>query len=133
MRPISLLSPPVLGAVLLVMGLPQLVSAQISQGGSPLHWEEDFPVDVQFKDFAPLDLETLAAEDAGTAQFKDAPWRFGIEHAVEWTTDNSGNWTVEGGQAVWRLGVQSDNATSWSFYLSSFQVPKGGELYVYNA
>ena len=133
MRLIPLLFSPVLGAVLLVMGQPQLVSAQISQGGSPLHWEDNIPVDVQFKNFAPLDLETLAAEDAGTAQFKDAPWRFGIEHAVEWTTDNSGNWTVEGGQAVWRLGVQSDNATSWSFYLSSFQVPKGGELYVYNA
>ena len=31
----------------------------------------------------PLDIETLAAEDAVTATMKDAPWRFGVEHDVE--------------------------------------------------
>ena len=34
---------------------------------------------------------------------------------------------------VWRLGVRAKLATSWSFYFSSFDVPKGGELFVWNA
>ena len=33
---------------------------------------------------------------------------------------------------VWRMGVQAEGATSWSFYLSRFAVPKGGELFVWN-
>ena len=64
---------------------------------------------------------------------KDAPWRFGIEHEVAWDMTNSGVWTEEEGFRVWRLGVRAEGATSLSFYLSRFVVPKGGELFVWNA
>ena len=80
----------------------------------------------------PLDIETLAAEDAVTATMKDAPWRFGVEHDVEWNMVNSGTWTEEDEFRVWRLGVSAEGTTSWSFYLSKFVVPKGGELFVWN-
>ena len=45
---------------------------------------------------------------------------------------NSGTWTVENGLNVWRLAVRSEGTLSWSFYLSRFVVPEGGELYVWN-
>ena len=38
----------------------------------------------------------------------------------------------EGAYDVWRLGERAKLATSWSF-TSSFDVPKGGELFVWNA
>lgn len=63
---------------------------------------------------------------------KDAPWRFGVEHEVFWNMQNSGNWSEESGFRVWRLGVRAEGATSLSFYLSRFFVPKGGELFVWN-
>ena len=46
--------------------------------------------------------------------------------------ETHGSWTEEDGMRVWRLGVQAEGATSWSFYLSRFVVPKGGELFVWN-
>ena len=45
---------------------------------------------------------------------------------------NSGTWTVENGLKVWRLAVRVRGTLSWSFYLSRFVVPEGGELYVWN-
>ena len=107
------------------------VMAQIQQGGQPLHWGESEPT-IAYKTFPALDLDVLSAEDAVTATMKDAPWRFGIEHNVNWTMDSHGSWTEEDGMRVWRLGVQAEGATSWSFYLSRFTVPKGGELFVWN-
>ena len=80
-----------------------------------------------------MDLAQLAEEDKLTATMKDAPWRFGIEHEVNFNLNNSGSWSQEDGLRVWRLGVKGEGATSLSFYLEEFQVPKGGELFMYNA
>ena len=107
--------------------------AQLSQTGAPSHWGEIAGASVNWMEFDALDLTTLRAEDEATAQFKDAPWRFGIEHPVAWNTSNSGAWSEEAGFDVLRLGVRAELATNWSFYLSEFDIPKGGELYVWNA
>ena len=118
-------------ALILTLGWSLGIFAQIQHGGEPLHWGETAP-NVACKTFAPLDMATIAAEDAVTATMKDAPWRFGIEHEVAWTMQSHGTWTEENGMRVWRLGVQAEGATGWSFYLSTYDLPKGGELYVYN-
>ena len=115
----------------LVLWISTSAMAQIQQGGQPLHWGESAPT-VAYKTFPALDLDVLSAEDAVTATMKDAPWRFGIEHDVNWTMSTHGSWTEEDGMRVWRMGVQAEGATSWSFYLSRFAVPKGGELFVWN-
>ena len=118
-------------ALFVTFGWSLGILAQIQQGGEPLHWGETAPL-VTCKTFAPLNMETISAEDAVTATMKDAPWRFGIEHEVAWTMQSHGTWTEENGMRVWRLGVQAEGATGWSFYLSTYDLPKGGELYVYN-
>ncbi|MGB1481168.1 MAG: trypsin-like peptidase domain-containing protein, partial [Flavobacteriales bacterium] len=87
---------------------------------------------LNWKSFQALDVATLLAEDVATANIKDAPWRFGVEHEVFWNMQNSGNWSEESGFRVWRLGVRAEGATSLSFYLSRFVVPKGGELFVWD-
>ena len=97
----------------------------------PLHWGESIPT-IAWRTFAPLDLDVLSAEDAVTATMKDAPWRFGIEHDVAWSMQSHGTWTEENGMRVWRMGVQAEGATGWSFYLSTFDLPKAAELFVYN-
>ena len=115
----------------LMLWISTSAMAQIQQGGQPLHWGETAP-NVAYKTFPALDLDVISAEDAVTATMKDAPWRFGIEHNVNWTMETHGSWSEEDGMRVWRLGVQAEGATSWSFYLSRFAVPKGGELFVWN-
>lgn len=106
--------------------------AQLSHGSEPLHWHTSQALDVEWMEFEALDLEVLRQEDESTANFKDAPWRFGIEHEVTWNMETHGVWSQEQGMRVWRLGVKADETSSWSFYLSKFQVPKGGQLFVWN-
>jgi len=107
--------------------------AQLSHGGEPLHWSTSQSIDVEWIEFEALDLEALRQEDNATAGFKDAPWRFGIEHACAWNMETHGGWSLEQEMRVWRLGVRASEASSWSFYLSKFQVPKGGQLFVWNS
>ena len=113
--------------------LPAWAFGQIEQGGTPLHWGEPIQETVVWETFGALNLDQLAEEDRVTATMKDAPWRFGIEHDVDFDLNNSGSWSEEDGLRVWRLGVKGEGATSLSFYLEEFQVPKGGELFMYNA
>ena len=107
---------PLLVFALLALVLPGQVMAQISQGKMPQQWNTSEPVSVEWMEFEALDMEQIAREDAATAKFKDAPWRFGIEHEVLWDAETHGTWTKEGAYDVWRLGVRADLATSWSFY-----------------
>lgn len=106
--------------------------AQINHEGMPLNWEEKFPVLIDWQTFDAPNLTALQEEDKATAKFKDAPWRFGIEHDVLWNSLEEGIWTQEQGFDVWRLGVRADLTKSWSFHLSQFDIPKGGVLFVWN-
>ncbi|MGB1075374.1 MAG: trypsin-like peptidase domain-containing protein [Flavobacteriales bacterium] len=109
--------------------------SQISQGGEPLHWGEiSNPSHIidNWEEMPALDWEEIMQHDSVTDGMKDVPWRFGIEHPVNWNLDNAGQWTSEDGHQVWRLGVHCPEGLSISFDLSTFDVPKGGELFVWN-
>jgi len=108
--------------------------AQISHGGTPINWDEAIyhPV-FEVKSMPVVDLVAAAAEDAVTDQFKDAPWRFGLEREVVYNLDNSGTWTFENGNHIWRLGVDCPDAVNVSFMLSHFNLPADAALYVYNS
>ena len=107
-------------------------SAQISRGGTP-NWDvvafEAMPV----LRMPTIDREALAAEDAVTDQYKEAPWRFGVEHEVAIDPSTHGTWTQEGGERVWRLAVECPEALGISFLFDAYEVPKGGRLFVWNA
>ena len=59
------------------------------------------PASIEWMEFEALDLKQLAQEDAATANFKDAPWRFGIDREVQWDAETHGTWTQEGEYDVW--------------------------------
>jgi hypothetical protein len=113
----------------------QTADAQISQGGQPLHWETvSNPSHLigEWLEMPPPDWAAIAQHDSVTDQHKDVPWRFGIEHEVALNLENSGLWTEEDGYAVWRLAVHCPEAVSVSFDLTTYDVPKGGELFIWN-
>ena len=56
------------------------VNAQLNHGGEPLNWNVESTVVIDWTEFEPLDLVAMRQEDDATRTFKDAPWRFGIEH-----------------------------------------------------
>lgn len=108
--------------------------AQISQGGQPYAFDDRNALDpVSFHGFSPDNLEQLKAEDAINDQYKDIPYRFGANIPVSLTMAD-GEWTeIENGHRVWRLGISSPGAKSINFNFSTFNVPKGGKLFVYAA
>ena len=102
--------------------------AQISHGGTP--WVQSArPAPIALPE---LDLDRLRAEDAVTDLHKDIPWRYGVEHAVQWDAENQGAWTIEQGHMVWRMAIDGVSSTCLAVRFSSFNVPKGGALYLYS-
>ena len=114
------------------LGLLNPASAQISRGGAP-NWHavsfEAMPV----LRMPTVDLDALAAEDAVTDQYKEAPWRFGVEHEVAISPSTHGAWTQEGPERVWRLAVECPDALGISFLFDAYHLPKGGRLFIWNA
>ena len=115
--------------ILILLAVGQASTAQISHGGEP--WmsgarPSPFALPV-------LDLDALQAEDEVLDKHKDIPWRYGVEHAVNWNASSEGLWSLEHGQMVWRLVIAGDGATCLAVRFSSFRIPKGGQLFLYAA
>ena len=78
--------------------LPVLASGQISHGGTPLHWNEVASAShllTDWQEMPALDWPAIMQHDSVTDTMKDVPWRFGIEHEVNWSFENAGAWTEE--------------------------------------
>lgn len=119
----------------LFISLSIITIAQLSQGGEPINWsDKHLSSDLPFVHTAPIDRAIIDAEDAVVDQYKEAPFRFGIENEVSYTMENSGNWIVDpaGDMVVWQLGIHCPDATSISLILDTFKIPKGGNLFVWN-
>ena len=100
--------------------------AQITYGGSP--WSPSWNQDVVA--LPAIDRAALQAEDDVTDRFKEAPWRFGVEHDVQLNAVDHGAWSVEQGHRVWRLALEAEGATGMSVRFDAFRVPKGGTLFL---
>jgi hypothetical protein len=108
---------------------PSHVHAQLSYGGSPwLDGARPLPMTLPA-----LDRDALAAEDAVTDRYKEAPWRFGVNHTVDISAVSEGAWTVENDSRVWRMVFDAPGASCMSVRFDEYDVPKGGQLFVYAA
>ncbi|MCH1582586.1 MAG: trypsin-like peptidase domain-containing protein [Flavobacteriales bacterium] len=117
-----------------LVALGGVCTAQVSQGGYPWQWGAavDLPDFPELSTEA-LDLNALAAEDVITDQFKEAPWRFGVEREVDLGLEDAGAWTFEKDRWIWRLGIHCPGATGIGLQLSQFDIPEGAALCVWNA
>lgn len=120
-------------ALTAAFGLVLSTVAQIAHEGAPFGWGTSLDPVVAYITTAPLDWTALQAADAVTDQYKEAPWRFGVEHEVHYTLENSGTWTLEDGERIWRLGIRCPEGVNISFRLDAFDLGKASALYVYNA
>jgi len=109
--------------------------AQLNHGGEPLNWaDKHLSTDIPFIETSAIDRVQLAAEDAVTDQFKEAPYRFGVEHPTDYSIENSGAWNFypDENLAVWQLGIACPGAISISLFFSEFRIPKGGNVYIWD-
>jgi len=109
--------------------------SQISQGGKPLHWaEKDIArFSVSEQSFKALNMEEVNAYDLVADQYKETPYRFGIEIETDLDLLADAEWELmSDGTKVWRMAIACEEATSISFLFDQFNVPKGGKLFVYD-
>lgn len=111
-------------------------TSQVGHGGEPAVWsDKHLASDIPFIATPQIDLNLLAAEDAVTDQYKEAPYRFGVENAVNYSTSNSGIWRIDAqnNTAVWQLGIECPQALTVSIRFAEFKMPKGGEVFIWSA
>lgn len=108
--------------------------AQISQGGTPYSFDHN--ITFQNNDSKVVlgkpDMAVLNNEDAINDQ-KDIPYRVGKNIPVNLTALNAGTWTTTAnGDKIWKLTVKSQDALALGFYYNAFEIPVGGEVFIYN-
>lgn len=108
--------------------------AQISHGGKPLAYDSpERTSSLSFHAIAPEGVAAFKAEDAINDQYKDIPYRFGVNMDVDLTLAD-GEWqTAENGDRIWLMGISSPGALSLNFNFSKFKMPVGAKLFVYDA
>jgi V8-like Glu-specific endopeptidase len=118
------------------LALSLFAAAQLSHGGQPSNWaNKTAATGIEFERMGAIDREHLALEDAITDQYKDIPYRFGVEFETNFTLDNSGSLThnTETGMSTWLLGLECPGALSMSIRFDEFLVPKDGEVFIWSA
>ena len=120
-------------AVLLsIASLSFSATSQINYGGSPSFIVNQETLTYTRVVMPAISRDVLAQEDAVTDQIKEVPWRFGVENEVNFSPVNSGYWTIEGDEQVWRLEISCADATSVSVRFAEFGLEKGAYMFVWS-
>ncbi len=110
--------------------------AQLSFGGLPIgadNRRNDLPTSPLIE-LPAVDVPSLLAQDAhNEASGRKGPYRFGFEHQVALSNDNSGTWSVRNdGSRVWRVQLHCPQALGIGVIFSNYVVPDGGHVFLYN-
>lgn len=76
---------------------------------------------------------TIKSVKNGTYPKSGDMYVIGLNQPVALNVANSGVWTSEGDNKVWRLKLKADGAEALSLLYSDFRLPEGGSVYVYNS
>lgn len=105
---------------------------QVTNEGTPKSWKLLSNPTVSSKVLPTFDMDAVRAQDAINDASKDKPWRFGFMHSVNYGLED-GTWdTLENGDRVWRLAVESPGALSLNFIFDEFYMPEGASVYLYS-
>ncbi len=117
--------------IISLLGLTQIVSAQISNGGIPRSFQLDLYGNFDTRDLEPIDIAKAVAEDIE----KDARgelYRYALSIPVNLDIQSAGTWSNVADGRIWRLKLQSKDAIALGVYFDDFWLPEGGELFLYN-
>ena len=105
--------------------------AQVSHGGSPRYNMSKSNVKTEV--LASIDNERYLQQDAQGGG-KGTPMRVGVvQHTDIANTTHGTTLTEADGSRVWRMAVTSPGATFMSLDFSTFELPEGAELFLYDA
>lgn len=113
-----------------------LTFGQLSYGGEPFNWtEKRLDSTIPTITTEALDMDLITAQDAINDREKSIPFRFGIEHEVDYSIENSGRWTTDekSGMEIWQLAIHCPEAKSINLTFSQYSIPKGGKVFIWSA
>ncbi|MBX2829299.1 MAG: T9SS type A sorting domain-containing protein [Flavobacteriaceae bacterium] len=107
--------------------------AQVVDMGKPQSWKQLNDSDTfQPHTLPTFDQKAIEAEDKINDTRFDRPWRFGFMHSVDYGFDQ-GQWvTLDNGDRIWRILIESPGALSLNFIFDDFFMPQGGYIHLYN-
>ena len=116
--------------VLMMVVVPEFLFAQLSSGGLPYSFSRAIPPDTTNRaTVVPTSMAVLSMEDRQSP----VPYRFAVNLPVDLGIGTSGQLSrTAGGMNVWRLNVKSAGALALILYFDRFNIPDGGQLFVYN-
>jgi hypothetical protein len=114
-----------------------VASAQVEHGGRPPSHLRGLGKPAPTAEMPRVDAALMLAEDEAMPVAPDEPankpLRFAEVLPVDLDLKNSGAWEdLPGGGRVWRLRIHSPGAKSLALVFRRYQLPPGGELYVYD-
>jgi len=118
----------------IVLAFSPALLAQISEGGEPYSFSEEFQrrfgdVKVPLETLPPVDLEAIRAEDESDG-FSN---RFAVPVYVNYNLENSGTWQeMPNGDRVWRLKIHSNGAETLHAIYDDFYIPTGAKFFIYS-
>ncbi|NPA68880.1 MAG: T9SS type A sorting domain-containing protein [Chlorobi bacterium] len=122
--------------VLITFIIPQIISAQINIGGSPLSFDKKYNLksetDIPELYLPELDNKKLLAE-AIENESKDKPWQFGknIFIDIDFKSLAFADSLPQG--VLYRLKIISKGALTLNLKFSEFKIPEKAVLYIYNS
>jgi len=109
------------------------LQAQLSERGVPPGLRYHFKSSQDIEDMPSLDMDKIALEDKEAMNNKLKPFRFAVNHEVNFSINNSGEWTdLPDGSKYWSIKIRSYGAYALIVYFSEYTVPDGAQVYVYN-
>ena len=104
--------------------------SQENIGGRPYSLDNDLRSNIPTFSTTGINAEELLSEDANRSIGR---FRYGYRYETNLNMDNHGAWeTLDNGDSIWRLTIQSNGAYSIGLVYDNFILPEGTTLYIYN-
>ncbi|MCH9659926.1 MAG: T9SS type A sorting domain-containing protein [Bacteroidetes bacterium] len=108
------------------------IFSQDARRGTPVSWELNL-TEIEPIELPPIDLEEIRREDSINDLDKSLPWRYGVTRPILVNLTTDGEWTtLDNGDRIWRVAIQSPEAVNMSLNFEDFILPEGGRLQFYN-
>ena len=105
--------------------------SQESIGGRPYSLDNSLRTNISNFQTSGINAEELLIQDAN--RVGPAPFRYGYRYETNINMNTHGSWeTLNNGDAIWRLQIESQDAFSIGLIYDNFYLPEGTTFYVYN-
>jgi hypothetical protein len=118
---------------ILLAAITSTAVAQVTNEAIPRGWNLFLNETITPVTMPSFDKQAMLNQDAIDDAATSKPFRFANKFPVDLDLFNAGEWTVlQNGDRIWRLNIKSPGAHTMNFLMDRYDLPVGGELFIYN-